>query len=128
MSGGAGDDYLSAWSGNDILVGGTGNDNLRGHSGRDLLIAGDGSDKVDGGSGEDFVITGYTRYDDSPETLDEVLSAWEAEESIFDRFDNLRGFINSSVQSNDRDGDTIFDNRDELDLFLFDSRDEFVDN
>ena len=127
LSGGDGDDYLSAWSGDDILVGGSGDDTLRGHSGRDLLIAGDGSDNVNGGSGEDFVITGLTRFDDDPEVLDRVLSVWDTEETIFDRLDNLRSFISSSVRSNDGDADAIFDTRDELDLFLFDQRDEFFE-
>ena len=125
LVGGHGNDYLSAWSGDDILVGGLGNDHLRGHSGNDLLIGGDGKDKLDGGSGEDFFITGYTKYDDNYEVLDKVLSIWNTDEAVRTRYSNLIDFIRTSIANDDRDRDEIYDNRDELDLIVFDRRDRF---
>ena len=127
LVGGAGNDYLSGWSGNDILVGGDGNDQLRGHSGRDLIIGSRGADNINGGSGEDFVISGYTRDDSSYAALDQVMAIWDTEETVQERVNNLLGFINSRVTSNDGASDTLEDNRDELDLFVFDRNDHFVD-
>ena len=127
IDGGNGDDYLSGWSGNDIILGGAGNDSLRGHSGRDLLIGGKGSDSLQGGSGEDFVITGWTKDDDDYAALDRVLGVWEADKSVDARVDDLLGYIRRNVRNNDGKADEMIDNRDELDLFVLDRRDNFVD-
>jgi Ca2+-binding RTX toxin-like protein len=48
-----GDDRLDSYEGSDVLDGGTGNDTLNSSGGDDLLDGGDGSDVLDGGSGND---------------------------------------------------------------------------
>src|SRR5207248_79864 len=53
LDGGAGDDFLSGGTGNDMLDGGAGNDTMSGGSGDDVLTGGPGSDTLDGGSGDD---------------------------------------------------------------------------
>ncbi|MCA9140998.1 MAG: hypothetical protein KDB00_29705 [Planctomycetales bacterium] len=127
IDGGSGDDYLSGWSGNDILLGGSGDDVLRGHAGRDLLIGGKGSDSLEGGTGEDFVITGWTKDDADYATLDRVLGIWEANDSVDTRVNQLLDFINRRVRYNDGKADEMIDNRDELDLFVLDHKDSFID-
>ncbi len=128
LSGGTGNDELSAWSGNDIVIGGDGDDLLEGHSGRDLLIGGRGADKLNGGSGDDFVITGYTKYDNKIGKLDEIMSQWNTDRDTEERFESLKGFINSSnLKYHDGQADQMLDNRDELDLFVYDRHDEFID-
>ncbi|QDT13551.1 calcium-binding protein [Planctomycetes bacterium K23_9] len=127
LDGGSGNDYLSAWSGDDILVGGSGKDDLRGHSGNDVIIGGRDADKINGGSGEDFVITGSTDIDNDTEALDKLMSVWNTDESVNDRYDNLKGFIHSSVDAFDARKDEITDDRNELDLFVFDKYDVFID-
>ncbi len=126
--GGKGNDVLSAWSGDDIVVGGDGEDVLEGHSGRDLLIGGRGADKLNGGSGDDFVITGYTKFDGEPGRLDEIMSEWNTDRSTEARLESLKPFIYSSrLKYHDGQADQIFDNRDELDLFVYDRYDVFID-
>lgn len=44
VTGGSGNDYLSAWGGNDTLKGGAGNDTLNSSSGKAIIDGGDGSD------------------------------------------------------------------------------------
>ena len=63
LSGGGGDDWISANAGNDILNGGTGNDTLLGGAGDDIyrFNLGDGQDIIneyDGGSGYDRLVFG----------------------------------------------------------------------
>ena len=53
MFGGAGDDYLEGFDGNDFLVGGAGNDTLTGYGGNDLIQGGDGNDTINGSAGND---------------------------------------------------------------------------
>jgi trimeric autotransporter adhesin len=62
LTGGMGNDFLSAWSGNDTLngaagadwlVGNAGNDQLNGQDGADILAGNEGADVLDGGAGDD---------------------------------------------------------------------------
>lgn len=45
INGGAGDDLLNGWDGNDKIFGGSGNDKLNGRYGNNLLTGGEGSDQ-----------------------------------------------------------------------------------
>ncbi len=125
LIGGAGNDILSAWSGDDIVVGGTGNDYIKGHAGDDLIVGGTGVDKIDAGSGEDFVITGSTKIDSNLEELDLIHTEWLAYGTTPERLEGLNDFIRTQVAWNDRASDQIFDNREELDLFVHDGFDQF---
>ncbi|MFN9717820.1 MAG: C2 family cysteine protease, partial [Planctomycetota bacterium] len=51
--GGAGNDYLEGYDGNDIFSGGSGNDEIRGFGGNDQMWGGDGNDLLLGGAGND---------------------------------------------------------------------------
>jgi len=53
--GGAGNDTLVGYGGNDALVGGAGDDVLLGMAGNDRLIGGDGNDHLNGGAGRDWL-------------------------------------------------------------------------
>ncbi len=55
FDGGAGNDFLEGFSGDETFIGGPGDDTIRGLGGNDLIIwnNGDGNDMVDGGSGVD---------------------------------------------------------------------------
>ncbi|MCA9188630.1 MAG: calcium-binding protein [Pirellulaceae bacterium] len=133
LVGGNGNDYLSGWSGNDILLGGRGNDRLWGHAGRDLLIGGVGGDTLKSGTGEDINISGSTVYDNDPDALDKVLAAWDTEGSSYDRADRLfKGedgapLVNFSTVKNDGTVDVFIDDETELDWFLYERKDVFVD-
>lgn len=133
LVGGDGNDYLSGWSGQDILVGGRGDDVLRGHAGRDLLIGGAGKDDLDGGSGEDIVVSGTSRYDNNLPALDAIMAAWDTKEDVQTRVNRLLNGKDGAPALNTRtvDGDSltdvITDDRTELDLFIYDFKDVFVD-
>ena len=67
LSGGAGDDFLLSFAGNDTLRGGSGNDlifsgsgddRLRGGSGDDFMFGGRGNDRLSGGRGDDTLFGG----------------------------------------------------------------------
>ncbi len=58
LYGGAGNDVLTAGSGNDILDGGAGDDVLVAGPGRDILIGGTGNDVITGLGGDDILIGG----------------------------------------------------------------------
>lgn len=53
IDGGAGNDNLSGYGGNDTLIGGEGNDGLNGGEGDDTLFGGKGDDYLNGGAGSD---------------------------------------------------------------------------
>ena len=53
LSGGAGDDLLNGWLGNDVLIAGAGFDQLEGAEGNDVLRGGGGADILIGGRGND---------------------------------------------------------------------------
>ena len=133
LVGADGNDYLSGWSGQDILLGGRGDDTLRGHAGRDLLIAGHGKDSLDGGSGEDVVVGGTTDYDDNYPALEAIMAAWDTNEDVDTRVNRLLNGLDGTPALNlhtvysDSLTDTITDDRSELDLFIYDFKDEFVD-
>lgn len=133
MRGGQGNDYLSGWSGDDILIGGDGKDRLRGHAGSDILIGGRSADELDGGSGEDLNISGYTTFENNDEELTSILSVWAGEGSVDERTHRLfEGEsvlvpVNFTTVRNDFAVDTFFDDRSELDWFLYESWDRFKD-
>jgi serralysin len=56
LSGGAGNDTLTAYLGNDLLAGGAGNDYLTAGDGNDSLDGGLGNDKLYGGNGNDTLL------------------------------------------------------------------------
>ena len=56
LSGGAGNDKLTAGIGNDILLGDSGNDTLKGQAGNDRLFGGIDNDSLDGGIGNDTLL------------------------------------------------------------------------
>lgn len=58
MRGGAGDDDIHAFSGNNTLYGDSGDDLLRGGKGLDTLFGGDGDDILVSGSGVDVMWDG----------------------------------------------------------------------
>ena len=53
LDGGAGDDTLEGYGGDDNLDGGAGDDTLKGYGGDDNLDGGEGNDTLDGGLGVD---------------------------------------------------------------------------
>ncbi len=55
LSGGNGNDTMTAGSGDDLLLGDAGNDTLFAKGGADLMHGGDGNDTLTGGDGNDFV-------------------------------------------------------------------------
>ncbi len=55
LNGGAGDETLAGYAGDDTLNGGEGNDILLGHYGSDELSGGSGNDTLDGGAGLDLL-------------------------------------------------------------------------
>lgn len=58
---GAGDDIATGGEGNDAIYGGAGNDTADGGTGADLIDAGDGNDSLTGGEGADSVYGGAGR-------------------------------------------------------------------
>ena len=55
ISGGDGDDVITAGSGDDTLYGEGGNDTLNGGDGNDIVDAGSGADAINGGNGNDAI-------------------------------------------------------------------------
>ncbi len=55
FDGGAGNDTIRCYGGNDVAFGGTGNDTILGMDGNDLLFGGDGDDHLNGGAGNDYL-------------------------------------------------------------------------
>ena len=58
LSGGEGNDRISAGSGASVLLGGNGNDGLTGGSAGDVIFGGVGDDSLAGGRGDDYLIGG----------------------------------------------------------------------
>ncbi|WP_413603017.1 hypothetical protein [Curtobacterium sp. Curtsp57] len=56
LDGGAGNDVLYGYSGDDTMIGGAGNDQLNGGDGDDILIGGAGDDYLEGGYGNDTYV------------------------------------------------------------------------
>ncbi|OAM53242.1 hypothetical protein A7981_07560 [Methylovorus sp. MM2] len=82
LSGGLGNDSITAGNGGDNLFGNEGNDTLIGGTNNDYLAGGDGNDSLSAGNGEDFLLGGigndkldggagndYLRGDDGNDTL-----------------------------------------------------------
>lgn len=105
--GGAGNDIIIGGSGNNILVGGDGNDALTGGVQRDLLIGGDGVDILLGNSQDDILIAGSTDYDNSPQTLHDILALWLLNTSFTSRVNSLSGLLNHSTVHDDGDIDIL---------------------
>jgi Ca2+-binding RTX toxin-like protein len=68
LEGGAGDDYMIGYTGNDVLLGGDGNDRLFGQEGDDQIFGGAGydvlsgfmgNDVLDGGDGDDRLVVQF---------------------------------------------------------------------
>ena len=59
IDGGAGDDYLTAGHNKDVVTGDAGNDTIIGAAGSDKLIGGDGNDSISGGTGNDTIQGGF---------------------------------------------------------------------
>ena len=74
ISGGAGNDQLSGNEGDDRLSGDNGNDHLIGGAGLDQLLGGDGDDVLDGGADRDFLSGGYGA---------DQLSGGDADDSLY---------------------------------------------
>ena len=56
------------------------------------------------------------------------MATWDTDETVDARVESLLGYIRSNrVRATDRAADTIEDDRAELDLFVFDRYDHFVD-
>jgi hypothetical protein len=83
ISGGAGNDKLTAGGGDDLVVGGLGRDLLKGRGGDDILIGGDGKDNLRGGTGEDLLVSGLVDLDD--EELVDLHALWSGGGSYADR-------------------------------------------
>jgi hypothetical protein len=87
ISGGAGNDKLTAGSGDDLVVGGLGKDVLNGRGGGDVLIGGDGKDNLQGKAGKDLLIGGLVDLDD--EALADLHALWSGGGSYADRVASL---------------------------------------
>lgn len=55
LNGGAGNDFLRGYEGNDTLIGGAGKDEMYGDAGNDIFRPGSGQDIILGGAGSDWV-------------------------------------------------------------------------
>jgi Ca2+-binding RTX toxin-like protein len=140
IDGGAGNDLLTAGSGNAILLGGAGDDQLFAGSGRNILIGGDGRDLLaTAASGGSILIGGRTAHDANDQALRDILAEWSSSRSLQQRIANLtdgsgtpsrlnRGaFLNSSTLVDDGVVDVVFgDSR--RDWFLRFSRDLVIDS
>jgi hypothetical protein len=98
VTGGSGNDTLTAGSGNDILLGGSGNDVLTGGAGRAILIGGLGTDQFTGGSGDDILIAGITSYDTNLTALEAILVEWaRTDELYFQRVSHIHGWTTGGL-------------------------------
>ncbi|WP_370744029.1 calcium-binding protein, partial [Dolichospermum planctonicum] len=61
VTGGSGNDFLTATNGWSLLFGGDGNDTLNGTDGNDTLSGGAGNDILNGGAGDDILNPGYSQ-------------------------------------------------------------------
>jgi len=98
VSGGSGDDVLTAAGGASVLLGGPGNDILRGGSQRDVLIGGDGRDQLFGNGGSDLLIGGRTFYDPYLPALEAIQLEWFMSLPTATRMANLQNGTGQFVQ------------------------------
>ncbi|WP_414534260.1 calcium-binding protein, partial [Dolichospermum circinale] len=68
LTGGSGNDSLTATNVWSLIFGGAGNDNLVGGVGKDTLSGGAGNDILNGGAGDDILNPGYNQ--GSTDTVD----------------------------------------------------------
>jgi Ca2+-binding RTX toxin-like protein len=109
VSGGWGDDILSAQhNGNTLLSGDYGNDTLSGGGGRDLLLGGHGNDSLNGGGGRDLLLGGF-----GDDTLDGGGQDGERDLLIggpgADTFNRYAGEDDIFFDVDPNEGDTIVD-------------------
>ncbi|TWU35785.1 FG-GAP repeat protein [Novipirellula aureliae] len=106
IDGGDGNDFLYAGGGPSLVLGGAGNDLLRGGRDRSLLVGGTGRDNLIGGQEDDVLIGGEIQGNDgslSGDALhDQIMSAWNSDNSYADRTDAVTALIDD-VDDNERD-------------------------
>lgn len=61
VSGGVGNDFISAWTNRATLFGGDGDDTIIGGPSGDVIYGAGGNDQIDGGSGPDLLMAGDSR-------------------------------------------------------------------
>jgi Ca2+-binding RTX toxin-like protein len=113
IRGGSGNDTLTGGSGGGVLVGGSGNDTLIGGAGRSILIAGSGASTATGGASGDIVIGGTTSYDLDNVALNALLAEWERTNiSYSQRISDLRNGVVDANGHTDKLvwGTTVLDN------------------
>ncbi|KAA1258981.1 Bifunctional hemolysin/adenylate cyclase precursor [Rubripirellula obstinata] len=109
ISGGAGNDQLSAGggptafnggTGDDRLTGGLGEDNLDGGDGNDVIIGGAGVDQLSGGAGDDYIDGGRGA---------DLISGGDGNDQLFGGFDAdvIDGDAGDDVIEGGRGGDVI---------------------
>jgi len=129
----AGHDYLSGWSGNDVLVGGNGDDQRYGHAGRDILIGGRGADDLDGVTDDDLVITGSLSSEHEVRNLRRMSAIRGVPDDSKTRVENLQlgrqgGIIGrGSAVEDDRSVNRVFRRKNELNYVLQDLSDISID-
>lgn len=74
--GGAGNDTLIGWTGNDSITGNAGNDVMSGLDGIDTLFGGAGKDTMSGDNGNDIFI--YTLLSQSPKAAPDIITDFNA--------------------------------------------------
>ncbi len=101
-----GDDYITAYYGNDFLSGGDGFDRLFGHNGNDVIVGGDGPDIISAGNGDDLLFhnrAGTTAGDDTDDAaMAALLEDWAADAAI-----NVVTLDDPLIATDDGDTDTI---------------------
>ncbi|MEO1614598.1 MAG: LamG-like jellyroll fold domain-containing protein [Planctomycetota bacterium] len=113
ISGGIGDDQLTAGGGhttfygndgNDSLTGGSGDDQLFGGAGADVIIGGEGDDEIDGGSGNDYL--------DGARGFDVILGS-QGDDQLFGGFDDdvIEGGDGDDVIDGGRGNDELIGGR-----------------
>jgi serralysin len=82
IDGGAGDDYLTGTTGDDVVIGGLGDDHLSGHDGNDSLDGGLGDDNISGWAGNDTLIGGAGNDDLSGNEGDDSLAGGDGNDTL----------------------------------------------
>ena len=97
-----GDDVLSGGEGNDLVTAGAGNDSLEGGSGADLLFDETGRDTVRGGAGDDRVVA----------ALDEDRDTYDGGEGAADALDltATEAGVSVDLAAGSAEGEEIGDN------------------
>lgn len=84
----AGNDIISAKTGDDIVYGGDGNDTINGEDGNDTLHGDDGSDVINGGNGNDSIYGGLGADTIDAGAGDDVISGGDANDVIYGKAGN----------------------------------------